>query len=203
MDKDTSDLVETLKGCRPAEAVSAMRKAATKIKSLTAQLADQKTLVKGLSDKCRKQVAMLDDLHGTPCEQIRHEQEITRLREELAGEFSILRNTNKTRCVEWMDSLPELENIDFHALELGGECGEAQNICKKIARHRRGIPGALSPEEARPMLAEELADIIICCDMVAAILNIDLWDEVCRKFNKTSAKHGFVTMLPPPNNGEG
>ncbi len=36
-DKDTSDLVETLKGCRPDEAVPAMRKAATKIEFLTAQ----------------------------------------------------------------------------------------------------------------------------------------------------------------------
>lgn len=136
--------------------------------------------------------------------------QIAELEAEVAGlrnaHFTLLREQNTTRCIEWMEAPPSLENISFHALELGGECGEAQNICKKIDRHRMEIPGALSPKEGKPMLGEELADVIICCDMVASIFNIDLWHEVCRKFNKTSSKHGFNTMLPPKptaKSGEG
>ena len=113
-------------------------------------------------------------------------------------DFEDIRNANMTRCIEWMGALPSPQNIAFHGLELGGEAGEAQNICKKIARYYMdGIPGYLHPDLATPMLAEELADVIICVDMIAATLNIDLAEAVKDKFNATSDKHGFKTHLLP------
>lgn len=39
--------------------------------------------IEKLRDKVRGLVAALDDQHGTPCEQIRHQQEVERLRELL------------------------------------------------------------------------------------------------------------------------
>ena len=109
--------------------------------------------------------------------------------------LSCLAAANRERCREWMGDLPKIKNIAFHALELGGECGEAQNICKKIDRWRQGIPGAMHPDDARDSLAEELADVIICCSMVALTLDINLGAAVTNKFNATSEKHGFKVKL--------
>ncbi len=60
MDKDTSDLVETLKGCRPAEAVSAMRKAANKIESLAAQVHHWRVETFRISKESIKNIAKAD-----------------------------------------------------------------------------------------------------------------------------------------------
>ena len=109
--------------------------------------------------------------------------------------FDDLRKANEDRCIEWMGAPPNLKDISFHACELGGEVGEALNICKKIDRYRMNIPGKIPPLQGRPMLAEELADVIICVDMIASILDIDLAESVRRKFNATSEKHGFNIKL--------
>lgn len=80
----------------------------------------------------------------------------------------------------------------FRGVELGGECGEALNLLKKIEREAMGLAGSRSTVEDA---MEELADIVICADLVAMHLGGDLAKAVEAKFNKTSDRHGFDVHL--------
>lgn len=70
-----------------------------------------------------------------------------------------------------------------------GELGEYANLRKKVER------GDLTPEEAKPMLADELADVVIYLDILAAQLGIDLGEAVMKKWNKTSEKVGVPMYI--------
>lgn len=114
--------------------------------------------------------------------------------------FGLLREVNTRRAVEWggADTSTEtgfLIELLFRSNELGGECGEAQNEAKKLARSYLGMPGGKDSAEAEEALANEIADTIICCDRLAELFDIDLAAAVARKFNKTSDKHGFETKF--------
>ncbi len=104
--------------------------------------------------------------------------------------FDSLRKSNQLRHQEWAGgkSLP----LAFRGVELGGEAGEACNEIKKIERIRLGIAGGKEDLQA---LAEELADVIICVDLIAMDLEIDLADAVRAKFDKTSDKYGLKTKF--------
>lgn len=104
-----------------------------------------------------------------------------------------LRRANQRRQKEW-DSEGKI-TLSYRGNELGGESGEAQNIIKKLERERLGIRGSRATKE---QLAEELADIIICCDLIAGDVGIDLDEAVELKFNKTSEKNGLKTRLILP-----
>lgn len=82
--------------------------------------------------------------------------------------------------------------LSFRGNELGGEAGEAQNVIKKIERERLGLRGSrVSIND----LADELADVIICADLIAMEEGIDLGKAVKRKFNATSEKYGLSTKI--------
>ena len=111
-----------------------------------------------------------------------------------------LRKANKERHIEWAkgNELP----LSFRGLELGGEAGEVCNELKKLERGRLGIAGGKTDLEG---IREELADVIICADLVAMDLGIDLGEAIINKFNKTSDKYGLKTknmktqtVAPPP-----
>lgn len=114
--------------------------------------------------------------------------------------FNQLRVSNTIRGAEWDGKPASLDDLSFRAMELGGECGEALNVAKKLVRHLTGRVGGLTIEEAKPMLAEELADVVICADRVAEVLGIDLGAALVAKFNKTSRKHGLRIMDETPDN---
>lgn len=101
-----------------------------------------------------------------------------------------LRLANLTRAKEWNKGKPA--PISFAFMELAGEVGEACNAGKKLARQEMGWKGG---EKDLTNLIEELADVIICVDLVALRYDIDLTKAVRDKFNKTSKKHGFKTRL--------
>lgn len=101
-----------------------------------------------------------------------------------------LREANEMRQKEW-DPGDQI-TLEFRGNELAGEVGEVCNVVKKLARERMGIRGSRDTEEH---LAEELADVIICVDLIAAALGIDLADAVRAKFNATSNAHGFKTRI--------
>lgn len=101
-----------------------------------------------------------------------------------------LRLANNERAKEWNKGEPA--PISFAFMELAGEAGEACNAGKKLARHEMGWVGG-SPDTTN--LQEELADVIICVDLIAKEYNIDLWEAIRSKFNKTSEKHNFTTRL--------
>ena len=113
-----------------------------------------------------------------------------------AGQSLDLRDlhaANIARQAEWCpDQVPDLS---FRGNELGGECGEAQNVIKKLERERQGWRGSRATKDD---LADELADVVICADLCAVTADIDLGAAVRRKFNATSEKEGLSVFLPLP-----
>lgn len=99
-----------------------------------------------------------------------------------------LRSANLTRIEEW-DPGKQID-ASYRGNELAGEVGEACNVIKKLERERLGIRGSRDTIEH---LAEELADVIICCDLIAMGYGIDLDGAVKDKFNKTSEKVDLKT----------
>jgi NTP pyrophosphatase (non-canonical NTP hydrolase) len=104
--------------------------------------------------------------------------------------ISELQRAHVERQEEWCpDQKPDLS---FRGNELGGECGEAQNVIKKLERERHGWRGSRDTVEH---LAEELGDVIHCAILCAITAGIDLEPAVIAKFNSTSEKNGLSTML--------
>lgn len=104
--------------------------------------------------------------------------------------FISLRRANIARNQEW-DPLSRITTT-FRGNELAGETGEACNVIKKLERARLGLPGSRASVND---LASELADVIICVDLIAMEQGIDLWSEIKKKFNATSEKVGLKTRL--------
>lgn len=107
--------------------------------------------------------------------------------------FDMLRKANEERAIRWRNGSTADVPLSFAMMELAGEIGEACNAAKKLERTRLGLRGGTTD---RTNLIEELADAIICIDLAARKLDIDLGDAVARKFNATSEKHGFPDRLP-------
>jgi len=101
-----------------------------------------------------------------------------------------LRAANVERQKEW-DTHGAL-TLEFYGVELAGEVGEACNIIKKLARTRLGIRGS---QATLKELADELADVVICADLVALSAGIDLNAALIRKFNATSQKYRLKTTM--------
>ena len=104
--------------------------------------------------------------------------------------FYQLRAANKVRKHEWD---PEGKiTPEYLGNALAGEVGEACNVVKKLARKRLGLRGS---EGSVGALGQELADVIIYADLLAAEFNIDLGFKIREKFNATSDKYGLKTKL--------
>lgn len=111
--------------------------------------------------------------------------------------FDRLREINTTRCARWHDG-GEPWNIAEWTNAVAGEAGEASNVAKKIRRVETravGRPGELDVAALEAKLGEELADVVIYCDLTAAERGIDLAEAVRAKFNKTSVEYGFPERL--------
>src|SRR5262245_16646155 len=80
---------------------------------------------------------------------------------------------------------PGVQSVMHHALALGGEVGEVQNVVKKVTR------GSLSHEEAGPMLEDELADVFVYLLNLAGLLGFDLEDAYHRKREYNSERFGI------------
>ncbi len=101
--------------------------------------------------------------------------------------YGSLREANAARQKLWGAKDPM-----FAAVELAGEVGEALNVVKKLERERLGMAGSRATKQD---LADELGDVAICLDLLAASLGVDLERATAEKFNKTSAKMGFPVKL--------
>jgi NTP pyrophosphatase (non-canonical NTP hydrolase) len=106
--------------------------------------------------------------------------------------YRTLRDANAARQREW-DKGDQI-TLSYRGNELAGETGEACNVIKKLERERMGIRGSRDTVEH---LAEELADVVICADLIAMAAGIDLDAAVAAKFNATSKKVGLRTRLAP------
>lgn len=109
-----------------------------------------------------------------------------------------LRLANIARQAAWTGG--ETVSSLFRATELAGEVGEACNVVKKLERERSGWRGSRATVDD---LAAELADVVICADLLALAEGIDLDAAVAAKFNATSEKVGLPQRLRPTSEGGG
>lgn len=110
-----------------------------------------------------------------------------------------LRKANTARDKEWNTGEEKL-SLSFRGNEFAGEAGELCNALKKLERERLGLKGSrVSVGE----VAAELADVVICVDLIAMHLGVDLQTAIRDKFNETSVKHGFATKLAPQTDKTG
>lgn len=110
----------------------------------------------------------------------------------MTNEFRRLREANVHRQGLW-DAGNQID-LAYRGNELAGEVGEACNVIKKLVRERLGIRGSRATLQ---QLAEELADVVICTDLIAMAEGIDLDEAIAAKFNATSEKVGLPTRLLP------
>lgn len=104
-----------------------------------------------------------------------------------------LRAANVARDREWVSpGAGQALSLSFRGNELAGEIGEACNVLKKLERERLGLVGSRATLDD---LADELADGVICIDLIAMDTGIDLGPAVERKFNKTSLARGLATRM--------
>lgn len=82
--------------------------------------------------------------------------------------FTTLREANVARQKEWDPS--NVVDFSWRCNELAGEAGEVCNILKKLHREKHGLPGSRAVKDD---LAEELADVVICVDLVAMTAGIE------------------------------
>ena len=122
-----------------------------------------------------------------------HEAHMTKSQDIARREFYSLRGANVARDIEW-NTGTERTSLAFRGLELAGEAGEACNVMKKLERERIGIRGSRATTE---QLAEELADVVICADLIAMDQGIDLNAAIAAKFNATSQKYKLKTRMAP------
>lgn len=104
--------------------------------------------------------------------------------------FHDLSRANAIRQGEWDPS--DKIGLSFRGNELAGETGEACNVIKKLDREKLGLRGTRATKE---QLAEELADVVICADLIAMTAGIDLGTAIVVKFNATSEKYGLQTRI--------
>lgn len=111
--------------------------------------------------------------------------------------FSGLTSANARRRREWHRENSEPWSLVDWSNELAGEVGEACNVVKKIRRIETNVGrrGPRTRDELVEHLMQELADVVICADLVALELGCNLGKAVRDKFNATSLKHGLETRL--------
>lgn len=101
-----------------------------------------------------------------------------------------LRQANTERNTHW-DPASKI-TLSFRGCELGGEVGELLNVIKKLERETLGLRGSRDTLEH---LAEELADVIICADLIGMATGVNLERAVRDKFNATSVKLNLPVTL--------
>ena len=113
--------------------------------------------------------------------------------------FAEVTAANVARAKRWHPGFPvdDSWNGADWSNAMCGEAGEAANVVKKLRRHETGHHGALDGDEAalREKLADELADVLLYADLLAAKYGIDLPEAIVRKFNEVSARQGFPERL--------
>ena len=111
--------------------------------------------------------------------------------------FAKLREANVRRCEQvFHDEVDAWSPTDWACI-LAGETGEACNLVKKL---RRGEKTAYDKDTARDVPIElaigyELADVVMCADLLAARLGLDLGEMVQEKFNLASKHRGWSIQL--------
>lgn len=112
--------------------------------------------------------------------------------------FGTLRQGNIERLPEFRNPLgvsvhEQVDGSDWIPAQwlqaVVGELGEYANLRKKVER------GDVTLEDARPKLADELADVVVYLDILAFQLGIDLSDAVIAKWNRKSVDVGSTLRI--------
>jgi NTP pyrophosphatase (non-canonical NTP hydrolase) len=78
------------------------------------------------------------------------------------------------------------------AVAFMGEAGEACNVLKKLNRLRDGVREVKTREELEADFVDELADAFIYLDLLCQATGVDLPNAVISKFERDSAKIGYM-----------
>lgn len=89
--------------------------------------------------------------------------------QEASPHHKNLRSANEARQKLWEQDNPAVFDFSWRTNELAGEVGELCNVLKKLHRERVGIPGSRATMDD---LADELADVVICIDLVGMTTGI-------------------------------
>lgn len=125
--------------------------------------------------------------------------------------FDNLQDAARARGQEWEGAAGADLSLSFRGNEMAGELGEALEravemlmlgvsvgkACNTMKKLERSALGMVGTESTREQLGDELADVVITAHNAARDAGIDLDMATVRKFNRTSQKHGFATMLLP------
>ena len=112
--------------------------------------------------------------------------------------FNTLRRGGLARLPEFKNNKGETAHskadgsdwsLNDWAVAVTGELGEACNVLKKVRR------GDLTLDEARPLLTQEFADVVIYMDLLASQAGIALGQAVMDTFNNKSIKVGSRVRL--------
>jgi NTP pyrophosphatase (non-canonical NTP hydrolase) len=116
--------------------------------------------------------------------------------------FEAVRTANRSRARRWHTEFPDTRSDGWSGADwsnaMGGECGEAMNVVKKLRRGETNTRGAVDPHRdvLLEKLGDELADTLIYADLLAQFYGIDLDAAVIRKFNAISVREGLPERLP-------
>lgn len=117
--------------------------------------------------------------------------------------FEQFAEINLQRAKRWHDGDIAMWSVSDWLMAMAGEAGEACNAGKKLRRIEEQIAN-LSAEPERQLsdkdtaldkIAEELADTVIYCDLVAARISRSLVAAIQEKFNAVSKRYGFPERL--------
>jgi NTP pyrophosphatase (non-canonical NTP hydrolase) len=111
--------------------------------------------------------------------------------------FEELSKANATRKIEWHGENNEQWGLVDWSNELAGETGETCDVVKKIRRVDTGVTrrGPRSRDALFAALRLEIADVVICADLLCSAAGFNLGAAVAQKFNATSEKHGLGTVI--------
>lgn len=117
--------------------------------------------------------------------------------------FEEFRSANVARCLKWHPKGLESWSSSDWMTAVVGELGELASLLKMRNRERDGImPGnKFSPTDKQ--IADEIADVFTCLDLLAATLGVDLGCAVIEKFNEVSARFGFPDRILEGEGGKG
>jgi NTP pyrophosphatase (non-canonical NTP hydrolase) len=109
--------------------------------------------------------------------------------------FADVSGPNRARAERWHPGFPA--DDDWNGADLSNAMWEAANIVKKLRRHEIGHHGALddAERELRAALADELADVFLYLDLLAAKYKIDLPAAIVSKFNVVSVRQDFPERI--------
>ena len=108
--------------------------------------------------------------------------------------FAAFRQINLKRCNRWHPNGINSWSYSDWLTAVTGELGELASLIKMKNRERDDLVGnKFSPTDKH--ISNEIADILIYLDLLAASFNINLENAVKSKFNDTSSRVGFPERL--------